>query len=372
MTQPPAGALKKTPLHARHRALGARMVEFGGWDMPVEYTGIVDEHMAVRTRAGLFDVSHMGEIEIAGGDALRAVQHITSNDASRLGIGQIQYSALTTPLGTFVDDVLTYKLADDHFMLVVNASNIVKDFHWIVQHVKDVGGDAAAVNTSSRYGLLALQGPAAKDVLQTLTGVDLSDIKYYWFATGEVAGVRVTISRTGYTGEDGFEVFVPPNAAERVWDAILNAGRSAGVVPAGLGARDTLRLEAAMRLYGHDMDDTTTVVEADLNWIVGWKKDSFIGSDVLKRQKAEGAPRKLAGFEMLERAIGRHGYDAYVDGNKAGAVTSGTQTPFLKKAIGMAYLPADHTEPGSEFDIDIRGRRVRAAVVPMPFYKRQK
>ena len=348
------------------------MVEFGGWDMPVEYSGIADEHMAVRTRAGLFDVSHMGEIEIAGGDALRAVQHITSNDASRLGIGQIQYSALTTPLGTFVDDVLTYKLGDDHFMLVVNASNIVKDFHWIVQHVKQAGGDAAAVNTSSRYGLLALQGPAAKDVLQSLTGVDLSAIKYYWFATGEVAGVRVTISRTGYTGEDGFEVFVPPNAAERVWDAILNVGRSAGVVPAGLGARDTLRLEAAMRLYGNDMDDTTTVVEADLNWIVGWKKDSFIGSDVLKRQKAEGAPRKLAGFEMLERAIGRHGYDAYVDGNKAGVVTSGTQTPFLKKAIGMAYLPADRTEPGSEFDIDIRGRRVRAAVVPMPFYKRQK
>jgi aminomethyltransferase len=372
MTQPLAGALKKTPLHARHRALGARMVEFGGWDMPVEYSGIVAEHQAVRTRAGLFDVSHMGEIEIAGADALKAVQHITSNDASRLSNGQIQYSALTTPEGTFVDDVLTYKLADDHFMLVVNASNIVKDFHWIAGHVKDVGGDAAAVNTSSRYGLLALQGPAAKDVLQTLTGVDLSAIKYYWFATGEVAGVRVTISRTGYTGEDGFEVFVPPSAAERVWDAILQAGQSAGVVPAGLGARDTLRLEAAMRLYGNDMDDTTTVVEADLNWIVGWKKASFIGSDVLKRQKAEGVPRKLAGFEMLERAIGRHGYDVYVDGLKAGVVTSGTQTPYLKKAIGMAYLPAARTDPGTEFEIDIRGRRAKAAVVPMPFYKRQK
>ena len=348
------------------------MVEFGGWDMPVEYSGITDEHMAVRTRGGLFDVSHMGEIEIAGADALGAVQHITSNDASRLAVGQIQYSALTTPEGTFVDDVLTYKLADDHFMLVVNASNIVKDFHWIAAHVKEVGGDAAAVNTSSRYGLLALQGPVASDVLQTLTGVDLSGIKYYWFATGEVAGVRVTISRTGYTGEDGFEVFVPPNAAERVWDAILQAGKPAGVVPAGLGARDTLRLEAAMRLYGNDMDETTTVVEADLNWIVGWKKDAFIGSDVLKRQKAEGAPRTLAGFEMLERAIGRHGYDVYVDGQKAGVVTSGTQTPFLKKAIGMAYLPSDHTAPGTEFDIDIRGRRVKAAVVSMPFYKRAK
>ncbi len=348
------------------------MVEFGGWDMPVEYQGLADEHMAVRTRGGLFDVSHMGEIEIAGADALQAVQHITSNDASRLSNGQIQYSALTTPKGTFVDDVLTYKLADDHFMLVVNASNIVKDFHWVAEHVKEAGGDAAAVNTSSRYALLALQGPVARDVLQTLTGVDLGAIKYYWFATGEVAGVRGTISRTGYTGEDGFEVFVPPNAAERVWDAVLQAGKSAGVVPAGLGARDTLRLEAAMRLYGNDMDDTTTVVEADLNWIVGWKKAAFIGSDVLKRQKAEGAPRKLAGFEMIDRAIGRHGYDVYVDGQKAGVVTSGTQTPFLKKAIGMAYLPPDRTDPGTEFEIEIRGRRVKAAVVAMPFYKRQK
>jgi aminomethyltransferase len=372
MTQPAPGTLKKTPLHAKHRALGARMVEFGGWDMPVEYSGIVDEHMAVRTRAGLFDVSHMGEIEIAGADALRAVQHITSNDASRLAVNQIQYSALTTPQGTFVDDVLTYRIADDHFMLVVNASNIVKDFHWIAEHIKEPGGDAVAVNASSRYALVALQGPAAAGVLQSLTGVDLSAIKYYWFSTGEVAGVRVTISRTGYTGEDGFEVFAPPSAAERVWDAILQAGRSAGVVPAGLGARDTLRLEAAMRLYGNDMDETTTVVEADLNWIVGWKKDAFIGHEVLKRQKAEGAPRKLVGFEMLERAIGRHGYDIYIGGDKAGVVTSGTQTPFLKKAIGMAYLPAGRTDPGTEFEIDIRGRRARAAVVSMPFYKRPK
>ena len=229
----------------------------------------------------------MGEIEIAGADALKAVQHITSNDASRLANSQIQYSALTTPQGTFVDDVLTYKLADEHFMLVVNASNIMKDFHWIAEHIAG-RGDAVAVNASSRYALLALQGPAARDVLQTLTGADLAGIKYYWFTTGEVAGVRVTISRTGYTGEDGFEVFVPPNAAERVWDAILQAGKSAGVVPAGLGARDTLRLEAAMRLYGNDMDETTTVLEADLGWIVGWKKAEFLGSDVLQKQKAEG------------------------------------------------------------------------------------
>ncbi|HYT75601.1 MAG TPA: glycine cleavage system aminomethyltransferase GcvT [Vicinamibacterales bacterium] len=372
MTQPASGTLRKTPLHARHRALGARMVEFGGWDMPVEYSGIVDEHMAVRTRAGLFDVSHMGEIEIAGADALRAVQHITSNDASRLSDTQIQYSALTTPQGTFVDDVLTYRLSAEHFMLVVNASNIVKDFRWIAEHVKEAGGDAAAVNTSSRYALLALQGPAARDVLQSLTGVNLGAIKYYWFATGEVANVKATISRTGYTGEDGFEVFAPPSAAERVWDAILQSGKNAGVIPAGLGARDTLRLEASMRLYGNDMDDTTTVVEADLGWIIGWKKSEFLGADVLKEQKAHGAPRKLVGFEMVERAIGRHGYDVYLDGQKAGVVTSGTQTPFLRKAIGMAYLPAGRTDVGTEFEVDVRGRRAKAAVVPMPFYKRQK
>ena len=371
MTQPaPAPpTLKKTPLNARHRSLGARMVEFGGWDMPVEYSGIVDEHLAVRTRAGLFDVSHMGEIEIAGNDALRAVQHITSNDAAKLAVGQIQYSALTTPQGTFVDDVLVYKMADGHYLLVVNASNIVKDFHWITEHIAG-HGDAVAVNTSSRYALLALQGPAAREVLQTLTGADLASVKYYWFTTGEVANVRCTISRTGYTGEDGFEIFVPPASAERVWDAILHAGRAAGVVPAGLGARDTLRLEASMRLYGNDMDESTTVVEADLGWIVGWKKDEFLGADVLRQQKSEGASRKLVGFEMLDRAIARHGYDVYIDGMRAGVVTSGTQTPFLKKAIGMAYLPTGRTSAGTEFDVEIRSRRSRAQVVPMPFYKR--
>jgi aminomethyltransferase len=369
MSLPAPGPLKKTPLNARHRALGARMVEFGGWDMPVEYSGIVDEHMAVRTRAGLFDVSHMGEIEIAGRDALQAVQHITSNDAGKLSIGQIQYSALTTPQGTFVDDVLVYKLADEHFMLVVNASNIIKDFNWITEHTSAME-DAVAVNTSSRYALLALQGPVASEVLQSLTGINLGAIRYYWFMTGELANVRCTISRTGYTGEDGFEVFVPPASADRVWTAMLDAGREAGVVPAGLGARDTLRLEAAMRLYGNDMDESTTVVEADLGWIVGWKKQEFLGQDVLQHQKADGARRKLIGFEMLDRAIARHGYDVYVDGARAGTVTSGTQTPFLKKAIGMAYVPSDRTAAGSEFEVDIRGRRAKARVVPMPFYKR--
>jgi aminomethyltransferase len=371
MPQPAPGVLKKTPLHARHRSLGARMVSFGGWDMPVEYSGIVAEHMAVRTRAGLFDVSHMGEIEIAGADAVAAVQHITSNDAAKLAVHQIQYSALTTPQGTFVDDVLTYKLSDEHLMLVVNASNIMKDFNWITEQIAG-RGDVVAVNASSRYALMALQGPAARDVLQTLTGVNLADIKYYWFTTGEVANVRCTISRTGYTGEDGFEVFVPPASAERVWDAILQAGKSAGVAPAGLGARDTLRLEASMRLYGNDMDETTTVLEADLGWIVGWKKAEFLGSDVLQKQKAEGPPRKLVGFEMLDRAIARHGYDVYIDDVKCGVVTSGTQTPFLKKAIGMAYVPTDRAVPNTEFEVDVRGRRMRAGVAPMPFYKRAK
>jgi aminomethyltransferase len=363
--------LAKTPLHARHHQHRARMVPFGGWDMPVEYSGITDEHMAVRTRAGLFDVSHMGEVEIAGNDALAAVQRITSNDASKLAVGQIQYSALMTAQGTFVDDLLVYRWADAHYLLVVNASNIAKDFDYIKQHIAGVG-DAVAVNSSSRYALLALQGPAALSVLQTLTGVELAPIKYYHFAHGEIAGVRGTISRTGYTGEDGFEIFVPPAQAERLWNAILDAGSAAGVVPAGLGARDTLRLEASMRLCGTDIDDSTTVLEADLGWIVGWKKGDFLGSDVLREQKAVGVSRKLIGFEMLDRAIARHGHEAYIGDDKIGIVTSGTQTPFLKKAIGMAYLPATEATPGREFEIDIRGRHARAHVVPMPFYKRPK
>ncbi len=363
--------LKKTPLNARHRASGAKMVSFGGWDMPVEYSGIVQEHNAVRTRAGLFDVSHMGEIEIAGKDALAAVQRISSNDAAKLAVGQAQYSGLLTPAGTFVDDLLVYRLAPAHFMLVVNAGNIPKDYAWIAEHIA-TAGDAVAVDASSRYALVAIQGPAAASVLQPLTGVELAGIKYYWFAHGEVASVRATISRTGYTGEDGFEVFVPPQSADRVWQAILEAGNAADVIPCGLGARDTLRLEAGMRLHGNDIDETTSALEADLGWVVGWKKDDFIGAAALREQKANGLRRKIVGFEMLERGIARHGYDAYVGDTKAGVVTSGTQTPFLKKAIGMAYLPIDHTAVDAEFDVDIRGRRTRARVVPMPFYKRQK
>jgi aminomethyltransferase len=345
------------------------MVPFGGWDMPVEYSGVTAEHLAVRERVGLFDVSHMGEIEIAGMDALAAVQTISCNDASKLHIGQAQYSGLLTPQGTFVDDLLVYRLATQHFLLVVNASHIAADYAHIVEHIAPLGG-AVAVDASSRYALLAVQGPRALDVLQPLTGVDLSSIKYYWFAHGEVASVRATISRTGYTGEDGFEIFVPPQSADRLWQSIVAAGASAGLVPCGLGARDTLRLEAGMRLHGNDIDQTTTVLEADLNWIVGWKKSDFVGAAALRTQKADGVARKLVGFEMRDRGIARHGYDIYMGNTKAGIVTSGTQTPYLKKAIGMGYLPIQHTAVGAEFDVEIRGRRTRAAVVPMPFYKR--
>lgn len=368
MTQVESSALRQTPLHARHVALGARMVPFGGWDMPVEYSGISDEHLAVRTRAGLFDVSHMGEIEVAGRDALAGVQRITSNDASRLKIGQAHYSGLTTERGTFVDDLLVYRLADSHFLLVVNASNIEKDFEWIVSKTAGVG-DVVAVNTSSRYALIAIQGPAAREVLQPLTGVDLGAMKYYWFANGEVASVRAMISRTGYTGEDGYEIFVAPAYASRVWDTLLDAGAAADIRPCGLGARDTLRLEAAMRLYGNDIDDTTTVLEADLEWIVSWTKGDFLGRSALEAQKQAGVPRKIVGFEMLDRAIARHGYPVLVDGQAAGVVTSGTQTPFLKKAIGMAYVPSSVGDDAT-IEIEIRNRRATARIVPLPFYKR--
>jgi aminomethyltransferase len=368
MSHTPDAPLKQTPLNARHRALGARMVPFAGWDMPVEYSGLSQEHLAVRTRAGLFDVTHMGQVELAGQDALAAVQWISSNDASRLKIGQAHYSGLTTAAGTFVDDMLVYRFADDHFLLVINASNVEKDFAWIVEQTRRF--DVAAVDTSSRYALIALQGPMARQVMQRLSNVDLAGIKYYWFAHGEIAGVRGTLSRTGYTGEDGFEVFVPPQQAVKVWDAILEAGRDEDVIPAGLGARDTLRLEAAMRLYGNDIDDTTTVLDADLEWIVGWNKGDFLGRQALADQKARGLATRIVGFEMVDRAIARHGYPVVAGGERVGRVTSGTQTPFLKKAIGMAYVPVALTAPGTDIDIEVRGRLARATVVPLPFYKR--
>src|SRR6185503_14697918 len=360
MEQATAAPLKKTPLNSRHRSSGAKMVPFCGWEMPLEYSGIGEEHLAVRTHAGLFDVSHMGEIEIAGKDALAAVQRISSNDASRLQIGQAHYSLLLTPQGTIKDDLLVYRLAAAHFLLVVNAGNIQKDYAWIAEHIT-AAGDAVAVDASSRYALLSLQGPKALEILQPLIGVELGGLKYYRFVHGEVAGVRATVSRTGYTGEDGFEIFVPPQSADRVWQAILQAGPGAGVIPCGLGARDTLRLEAGMRLCGSDIDETTTPLEADLGWTIGWAKDGFdntIGSAALREQKTTGIARKIVGFEMVDRGIARHGYDVCVGAPGAapvGKVTSGTQTPYRKKAIGMAYLPAEHATPGAGFDVDIRG-----------------
>ena len=337
--------------------------------MPVEYTGVADEHMAVRTRAGLFDVSHMGEIEIAGKDALAALQRISSNDASRLQVGQAQYSGLLTDRGTFLDDVVVYRLGPGHFLLVVNAGNVQKDYGWIAAQIQPLG-DVVAVDASSRYALLAVQGPRAIDVLQTLTGVDLAGLKHYRFAHGEVANVRATVSRTGYTGEDGFEVFVPPQSADRVWQAVLVAGSAVDLVPAGLAARDTLRLEAAMRLYGNDIDENVTPLEASLGGIVGWNKTGFNGEAALREQRARGVGRTLIGFEMLEPGIARQGYQLFVGEEHIGTVTSGTQTPFLQKAIGMAYVASGHAERGTDIDVDIRGRRARARIVPMPFYKR--
>jgi len=345
------------------------MVAFAGWDMPLEYSGITAEHLAVRTRAGIFDVSHMGELEVAGKDSPAAIQRLLSNDVSPLEPGQAQYSGLMTERGTFIDDLVVYRLAPQHFLLVVNAANIDRDYAWIESQTR-TAGDVVVVNASARYALLSVQGPAAIEALQPLTGVHLEGIPYYRFAHGEVANVRATISRTGYTGEDGFELFVPPQSADRVWQAVLASGRQADIVPAGLGARDTLRLEAGFRLYGHDVDETTTPIEAGLGWIVGWKKDTFNGSAALVEQKRQGPRRRLIGFEMVDEGIARPGCQAFAGDSAIGTVTSGTRTPFLKKSIGMAYVGVEHAAMDHAFEVDVRGRRLRARVVPMPFYRR--
>ena len=320
------------------------MVPFGGWEMPLQYAGIAAEHEAVRTAAGLFDVSHMGELELAGTDALAALQRFTANDPGRLEVGQAQYSALTTPEGTVVDDLLVYRLAPDHFLLVVNAANVDTDLRWMRDALRAGSGsepaDAVVIDTSARYALIALQGPRAEAILQPLTGVELQTIPAFAFATGEVGNARATIARTGYTGEDGFELLVPPAAAEAAWNSVLAAGEGHGLVPAGLGARDTLRLEAGMRLHGQDMDRTTTLLEAGLGWLVNWEKGPFIGRDALAAEREAGPARRLAGFEMIDRGIARHGCDVYaIDAGAAdaaiGQVTSGTLTPHLRKAIGM-------------------------------------
>ncbi len=360
--------IKATSLNRVHREAGARMVPFAGWDMPVQYAGVIDEHMAVRTRAGLFDVSHMGEVDVVGREALDFLQHVTSNDVSRLTPGRIQYSALTTPEGTFVDDLLVYERAEDDFLLVINAGNTQKDVEWLAYHAK--GYDLRLTDVSARWCQLALQGPRAVEILKPLTGAPLETIKYYSFVQNEVKGVPCIVSRTGYTGEDGFELYAPMDAAETLWHAVLAAGAPHGCIPAGLAARDTLRLEAKMALYGNDIDDTTTVLEADLGWILKLEKGDFLGRDALVRQKAEGLTRLLVGFETEGRAIARHGHVAMHDGKPVGQVTSGSFAPFLKKNIGLAYLPIALAQPGSRFEIDIRGRLEPAVVVPTPFYKR--
>lgn len=342
------------------------MVPFGGWDMPVEYSGLAEEHRAVRTRAGLFDVSHMGEIRVRGPKAFDAVQRLTCNDVAALDDGKVQYSAFLTEQGTFVDDLLTYRIASDDYFLVVNASNTPKDVAWA--KAAECPG-VSVEDESARWAQLALQGPLAERVLQPLTDVKLADVPYYRFASGSVSGVTALVSRTGYTGEDGFEVYLHPGHAGEVWDAILAAGRPLGVIPAGLGARDTLRLEAALALYGNDIDDTTTPWEANLGWIVKMRKGDFTGKEALAKQKAAGVTRRLVGFEVTGRGIARHGYAVSAAGGP-GVVTSGTQTPTVGKAIGLAYVPIAGVAPGATLDIDIRGRSVSAAVVPTPFYKR--
>ncbi len=361
--------LKKTALNAIHRQLGARMVEFAGWDMPVQYAGPLKEHLAVRTRAGIFDVSHMGEVELSGSTAEESIQRVTCNDVGKLAVGQIHYSALTTPQGTFVDDILVHRLGPAHFFLCVNSGNQEKDYQWIRDHA--VPGTRVDYR-SEEFSQLAVQGPRALDILEPLTDIALRQVKYYWFGKGKFAGVDAMVSRTGYTGEDGFEIYVNPAQAETVWARIMESGRPHGLEPAGLAARNTLRLEAKMALYGHDIDDTTTVLEADLGWICKFDKGEFIGRDVLLKQREEGVRRRLAGFEMVERGIARDHYPVEVDGRRIGAVTSGSYAPFLEKNIGLTYLPVERSPVGTEFQVIIRDRPVKARVVPTPFYKRAK
>ena len=347
--------------------MGARMVDFGGWDMPVQYTGIIEEHHAVRRAAGLFDVSHMGEIEIRGPEAGLLADHVTTNAATRLQAGQVRYSALLYDHGGFVDDILVHKVAGDHYFLCVNAGNQDKDFAHIASRNRF---DATVENTSARYAQLALQGPQARAALQKLTPVDLAAIRYYWFADGEVSGAQARIARTGYTGEDGYEIYFPPADAARLWRELLEAGAEFGVKPVGLGARNTLRLEAKMALYGHEIDASISPLEAGLGWIVKFDKGDFVGREALLKQKAGGVRRKLVGFEMRGRGIARDGYEVLRDSAAAGWVTSGSYSPTLNKNIGLCYLPAEEAQPGKSIQIVIRNQPVDAVTVETPFYKR--
>ncbi|MEX0878776.1 MAG: glycine cleavage system aminomethyltransferase GcvT [Thermoanaerobaculia bacterium] len=363
-----ATPLKRTPLNSLHRELGAKMVDFGGWEMPVQYEGILVEHRAVRERVGLFDVSHMGEFEFTGPDAFATLQRLTPNDIGKLADGRCQYSAFLTEAGTFVDDLLVYRRKEDSYMLVVNAGNTPKDFEWARSHSR---GQLRLENKTDACALIAVQGPLAVRLVVRVADSDPSDLHYYGFRTMKVLGETAIVSRTGYTGEDGFEVCVASEAAEKVFRGLLEAGRPEGVVPCGLGARDTLRLEAKMALYGNDIDDTVTPLEADLSWIVKMNKGDFIGRDALERQKEAGVPRKLVGFEMVDRGIARHGYSAKTPAG-AGVVTSGTHSPTLGKPIGLVLLPSSASGVGTEFSVDIRGREALARVVETPFYKRKK
>lgn len=344
------------------------MIEFFGWKMPLEFSGIIEEHMAVRTKAGLFDVSHMGEILISGSQALEFVQYLTPNNVARLAPVSAQYSALTTPQGTFVDDLLVYCLSEKEYLLVVNAANTDKDYEWIRSHAK--GFNVVVQNQSSAYSQLALQGPKSADILQQLTEIDLREMKIFGGSFGKVAGVESIVSRTGYTGEDGFEIYTVSSRPDKIWNAILEMGKSAGVLPVGLGARDTLRLEAALMLYGNDIDENVTVLEAGLGWLIKFKKGDFLGKAALLKQKESGFQKRISGFELIDKGIARSHFPVFIDGKHVFDVRSGTFSPYLKKSIGLTYLPVAAAEIGTEFEIGIREKKARAKVVPLPFYRR--
>ena len=370
-------AIRKTALNAVHRGMGARMVEFNGWEMPVEYPatgGLIAEHLAVRTRAGIFDVSHMGDIRIAGPQALEATQHITMNDASRLAIGQAQYSALLYPQGTFVDDVIVHRLGEQEFLLVINAGTREKDFNWVHENVR--GFNCTAENLSDDFTQIAIQGPRAQELLQQLTDADLGGVKFYWFTHGTLCGLKsILIARTGYTAEDGFEIYVPADEATsaRVWNEVLKAGREFNALPCGLGARNTLRLEGRLPLYGHEISESISVWEAGLDRFCKMEKGDFVGRSALERARAAGLKRTLAGLEMVERGIARDGYKVLDEGGReVGYVTSGSHAPFLKKNIAVAYVPPSLAEIGTQLRVEIRGQGVGAKVVPTPFYRRPK
>jgi aminomethyltransferase len=367
--------IRKTALNARHREMGAKMVAFNGWDMPVEYPspgGIMAEHNAVRTGVGIFDVSHMGDIRLTGPDALKAVQHISMNDASKLAIGQAQYSALLYPQGTFVDDVIVHRMGDEDYLLVINAGTREKDFNWVRDNTKQF--DCKAADLSDNYTQIAVQGPKGVSLLQKLTDADLSKVKFYWFTYGTVCGLKNTlIARTGYTAEDGFEIYVPSDepTSVRVWNEVLEAGKEFGIVPCGLGSRNTLRLEGALSLYGHEISDTINAWEARLARFCKMEKPEFIGREAL--EKSKDLKRTLVGLEMTERGIARDDYKVLDDsGQQIGYVTSGSYAPFLKKNIALAYVPPQFAEVGSTVNVEIRGQGVKAKVVPTPFYKRPK